>query len=126
MKKLGLRWLPALGMMAAIFILSSTPGAALDSVGLGPWQPRKTLHMLGYALLAASFLFALGWPSVSRPGWAWALSALYAVSDEFHQLFVPGRGSSPLDVVIDSLGALLGLWLCLNLARMMQKRRRQI
>ena len=39
---------------------------------------------------------------------AFAFSALYAASDEFHQLFVPGRAGLFTDVAIDSCGAALG------------------
>ncbi len=39
---------------------------------------------------------------------AFAFSALYAASDEFHQLFVPGRAGLLSDVAIDSCGAALG------------------
>ncbi|MGL5056516.1 MAG: VanZ family protein [Fusobacteriaceae bacterium] len=35
--------------------------------------------------------------------------ALYALSDEYHQSFVNGRGASPYDVGIDSLGGALGI-----------------
>lgn len=34
---------------------------------------------------------------------------LYAVSDEVHQYFVPGRGPKVMDVLIDSTGALIGI-----------------
>ncbi|WP_427337976.1 VanZ family protein [Caloranaerobacter sp. DY30410] len=34
---------------------------------------------------------------------------LYAASDEVHQIFVPGRGAQVLDVLIDSLGAFVGI-----------------
>ncbi|MGN0383935.1 MAG: VanZ family protein [Eubacterium sp.] len=36
------------------------------------------------------------------------LSMLYAVTDEFHQIFIPGRGPGFVDVLIDTLGAALG------------------
>lgn len=36
---------------------------------------------------------------------------IYAVSDEVHQLFVPGRGAQVKDVLIDSAGAIVGIWL---------------
>jgi len=43
---------------------------------------------------------------------AWLMAVLYAVTDEFHQSFVPGRHPAILDVIIfDNLGALLSLWL---------------
>lgn len=34
---------------------------------------------------------------------------LYAVTDEIHQLFVPGRGTEATDVLIDGIGALIGI-----------------
>jgi VanZ family protein len=37
------------------------------------------------------------------------LAVLYAVSDEVHQTFVAGRHGSPRDVLIDAVGAALGL-----------------
>ena len=40
---------------------------------------------------------------------AWTFSAVYAISDEVHQLFVPGRACMPLDVLIDASGALAGI-----------------
>lgn len=34
---------------------------------------------------------------------------LYAISDEFHQLFVPGRGAQLKDVIIDTSGSITGI-----------------
>lgn len=50
--------------------------------------------------------------------WAvtWILGTLYAVTDEFHQLFVPGRVGAVMDVCIDSAGVAAGaliMWLIL-------------
>ncbi len=39
----------------------------------------------------------------------WGFVILYAVSDEVHQLFVPGRGGQLTDVIIDTAGAGAGL-----------------
>ena len=66
--------------------------------------------MVGYALLALSFWYALEWKSDRR--WlAWLLAILYAITDELHQSYVPGRHPSVWDVVIfDNLGALISLW----------------
>ncbi len=36
---------------------------------------------------------------------------LYAITDEIHQLFVPGRGTEVTDVLIDGIGALIGIGL---------------
>ena len=43
----------------------------------------------------------------------WGVGTLYAVSDEFHQGFVAGRGPSVVDVMIDSAGVIAGAWLLL-------------
>ena len=39
------------------------------------------------------------------------ICVLYASSDEFHQLFVPGRSGQVTDVLIDLIGVVLGLLL---------------
>lgn len=68
---------------------------------------KKGGHFLAYALLATLAYRAR--PSYRLAFW---LAVLYAISDEFHQSFVPGRTGMPLDVFIDSMGGLAGLaWL---------------
>ena len=52
-----------------------------------------------------------------RPWLALALAALYASSDEIHQHFVEGRHGAPLDVAIDTVGALAGILAWSALAR---------
>ena len=86
---------------------------------------RKAAHMTEYLILgtllhaACSCLFAdLGWksgqdcPGRRRPSAftaALCLGVIYAVSDELHQLFISGRAGMAQDVLIDSIGVLLGL-----------------
>ena len=36
---------------------------------------------------------------------------IYAISDEIHQCFTPGRGPLVTDVIIDGMGVLLGIFL---------------
>ncbi|MEW5939237.1 MAG: VanZ family protein [Chloroflexota bacterium] len=101
-------WLPALGMMAAIFTLSSIPSEDIPRFGAFDFSVKKLGHSIGYALLAAAYARALG---LNRNRLAWALALLFAASDEFHQSFTPGRSPSPMDVLVyDNLGALAGLW----------------
>jgi VanZ family protein len=101
-------WLPPLLLMAAIFFFSAQPD--LDS-GLGAIDlvTRKLVHLLEYALLC--FLWWRAFSARVPPGRAalaaFVVSALYAITDEFHQSFVEGRSGSPLDVAIDSTGAAL-------------------
>ena len=106
-----LRWIPALVGMVVIFVFSSQPSDNLPNFDWADKLVKKSGHMVGYAILATTYWYALG----LKPGrrWlAWMLAVLYAATDEFHQSFVPGRGASALDVLLfDNLGALIGLWL---------------
>ncbi len=104
-------------MMILIFIASGTPGSDLPKFGWWDVIVKKGAHMTGYALLAAAMLYGLtgGEAASGRQALrAVFLAALYAVTDEFHQRFTPGRGPSIADVGIDTLGATIGLliWTC--------------
>lgn len=39
------------------------------------------------------------------------LCIIYATSDEIHQIFVPGRSCQITDIMIDSLGSIMGIYL---------------
>ncbi|MCR5650778.1 MAG: VanZ family protein [Lachnospiraceae bacterium] len=73
---------------------------------------RKCAHFTEYAILGITAVIAFYFARLSKPKNAilpLAVSVLYAASDEFHQMFVAGRGPSPRDVLIDSIGALTGI-----------------
>ncbi len=73
---------------------------------------RKSAHASEYAVLGILWILALrAWGAAHGAvfRYAWLFSTIYAATDEFHQLFVPGRAGQPLDVLIDSGGALLGI-----------------
>ncbi len=106
------RWSPTILMMTLIFIASSTPGNDLPRFGWWDVAVKKGGHMTGYALLALALLHGLtGGKTASRRHvfLAVVLAAFYAVTDEFHQRFIPGRGPSIADVGIDTLGAAFGV-----------------
>ena len=83
---------------------------------------RKGAHFAEYALLGAALLgHVLAWRArrgLRRPRTlAFGVGALYALSDELHQLFVPDRSGELTDVLLDSAGVALGvalLWLLLR------------
>lgn len=78
---------------------------------------RKAAHMTEYAVLFFLLRRALRLSGARHPGLtALPLCVLYAAGDEFHQSFTEGRGPSPVDVGIDTAGALLmwGLLVCLK------------
>lgn len=111
--------LPALLMMLAIFLFSARPG---DIVPMSLWKQVffKAGHVVGYAMLALSYWRAFRFDPKKR--WiAWMLAVLYAVTDEYHQSFVPFRHSTSFDVLVyDNLGALISLWLAGMLAKQKQ------
>lgn len=74
---------------------------------------RKTAHALEYALLGLLLSLSVGefveCTFMERQKAAFVFGAFYAVTDEFHQLFVPGRAGLIRDVVLDSSGVLAGV-----------------
>ena len=81
------------------------PDAGLDFV------VRKLGHMGVFGILALLLWRALTGTTAWRRPWVWAfaLTILYAASDELHQGFVVARHLSVLDVGIDAAGALIAL-----------------
>lgn len=105
------KWLPALLMMLVIFLMSARSASELPSFDWADRVVKKGGHMVGYALLALLYWRAFDLNREKR-GIAWLLAVLYAITDEFHQSFVPGRHPSIWDVLIfDNFGALISLWI---------------
>lgn len=100
------RALVPLALMALIFYLSAQPAIAPD---LPAWT-RVVAHFTQFALLAAAWAWTLA-PALGRRALvaAAAISFLYALSDEYHQGFVEGRDSDPVDVLVDSAGIAFAL-----------------
>jgi VanZ family protein len=140
-------WLPVLLWMAVAFTASSDPNSArhssmffepfmrwlfphlsADTIGGLHHLFRKSCHLMEYFILAL-----LTWRAIHQPRpdqrrpWRWdeagltiAIVFTYAASDEFHQVFVPGRTALVTDVLIDTSGGLLGLpllWLARKLVK---------
>jgi len=105
-----LNWIPAVIVMSVIFWFSSQPGTVLPNFDWADRLVKKGGHMLGYALLAFSYWYGLELEKNKR--WlAWLFAVLFAVTDEIHQTYTPGRHPSIWDVLIfDNLGALISLW----------------
>ena len=124
-------WLPAILWTAAIFAASSGSFSSANTGGFleklihtligGRLNPtaievlnftiRKLSHIAEYGILSILVYRAV---RADRPGWniRWALAAILFAAvvgslDEWHQAFVRGRTATPLDTVIDTLGATL-------------------
>ena len=73
---------------------------------------RKTAHAMEYAVLG--LFLTLAYVDINNmTRWKrfipWILGTVYAMTDEFHQLFVPGRSGRVTDVLIDSTGVMIGV-----------------
>lgn len=104
------RWAAPLVWMLLIFLFSHQPSLPSAPAAWLDLLVKKSLHALAYAILGLLWLRALRETAVRHPAaLAFAIGVAYAVSDEWHQRFVPGRSGRLLDVAIDVFGLALGL-----------------
>jgi len=106
-------WAPVLAWMGLIFWLSSQPNVPTLSVGWLDQAAKNGGHMALYFVLALlldrAWRQEAMWPHARVPA-VLVIALLYALSDEWHQSFVPGRSPSLADVGFDMAGAALALW----------------
>lgn len=137
-------WLPVLAWMVMIFGVSSDaqsfphssriiapflhwllPNLSPETVRAVVIGARKCAHLTEYAILAL-----LAWRAFRKPvwravqSWSWRPAAealwvamFYASTDEFHQTFIPTREGCVRDVLIDTTGAAVGLFLLWRIGR---------
>lgn len=77
---------------------------------------RKGAHFLIYLILGGLIVSFLDEFSISERKMillAVFLSFLYACSDEIHQMFVPGRSGQISDVLLDTVGSIVGIYVYL-------------
>jgi VanZ family protein len=97
-------------LAAEIFYISSIssfPGPPIKGINFS-----VIYHITVFFLFSFFLLITLKGESKFRAKhliWTIVISFLYAISDEIHQLFVPGRFSTMNDVLIDSFGMLLAI-----------------
>lgn len=130
-------WLPPLLWMSLIFIGSADgasvnrssriieplvrwlfPAMSPEGIGTCVLIARKCAHIAEYALFAILIWRARRQFTIKdkRP-WSWrevkvalVIVFAYACTDEIHQCFVPGRQGAVMDVLLDTLGGALGLF----------------
>lgn len=127
-------WLAVVFWMGLIFFLSHQPATESSELSQGlttmiiyfiesilpviidldlvHFLIRKGAHFFAYFVLGMLITFALGTRLCSsgrRFIVAFVICVLYAISDEVHQLFIPGRSGEVRDVLIDSVGSAVGI-----------------
>lgn len=82
----------------------------IDSVNNISFIIRKLAHFIEYFILG---LLVFNMIKFYNKRWICAIviCMLYAISDEIHQIFVLGRSCQITDILIDSLGAVIGVYL---------------
>ena len=89
---------------------------------------RKCAHFFEYAvlsILAFAFVILLHRSIVKYKKSliiSFCFSVIYAITDEIHQLFVPGRAGKITDVLIDACGAFWGITVCYIVIRVVIKK----
>jgi VanZ family protein len=106
------------------FLLWLHPNISLQTLMFIQLIVRKAGHVTEYAILAAllwrvlrhhlSFARMSFWPPALFAG---VLAATFATTDEFHQSFYPSRTATAHDVIIDIMGAIIGLLICCMFVR---------
>ncbi|MDD2689359.1 MAG: VanZ family protein [Candidatus Omnitrophica bacterium] len=102
--------MPVLFVMVIIFYASSIPGKDIPLVF--SFQDI-VFHFFIYFLLAWSFSRALkktysDIAVLKVIFFTLVFGVIYAISDEWHQSFVPHRNVSASDVLVDGMGSLMG------------------
>lgn len=118
-------WMLVAACMVAIFCLSAQTAkdsadlsgsfirAIFELIGIELQQEgiRTVAHCLefmGLSFLMFNAIYAT-WEVKLTPVFAFAGTVMYAVTDEIHQIFVPGRAFQISDILVDSTGALIGV-----------------
>lgn len=94
-----------------IFYLSDTPDLASGLPSQYDFVFRKLAHIFVFMVL--TYLVAASFESQQRPYLLFVIVAalVYALVDEVHQSFVAGRVGSGRDILVDSVGVYLGIWI---------------
>lgn len=100
-----IKFIPSILWMSVIFYFSTR-----STTGVGGTNETdrflilKSFHLMEYAFLAFLLSFA-----ILKKKWVVIFAYLYAISDEIHQSFTPGRSPRFQDTLIDLIGILIGI-----------------
>lgn len=90
---------------------------------------RKTAHVCTYLILSILIFVASTYITKSQLKSyrnAFIISFIYAVSDEVHQIFIPGRTATIRDVYIDMFGVILGICIVTIVLKIYNKKSKRI
>lgn len=101
------RWLPVFLWALVIFVLSSIETVVVSQFFIWDFIAKKTVHVAEFAILFSLIFRA------TNGKWAltFVLTLSYAISDEYHQSFVPGRTAAVYDLGFDTTGSNIAAYL---------------
>ena len=109
-------WTVTIGYMALLTLLSHVPEDDIPtSVSSGPDNIDLLFHFAEYSILGFLLFRSITSDELLtfHPFYGSLLIGIsFAILDEFHQSFVPGRHMSSIDMIFDSLGILFGTFIC--------------
>ena len=85
---------------------------------------RKLAHFTIYAIggfLIVSYAYTTEKTRKQKILYSIAFGAGYAITDELHQFFVPGRSASAFDVALDTAGVITGILIYILLIKVIVK-----
>ena len=89
---------------------------------------RKTAHFTIYTLLGLFLMLVLNTININlkeRILISWMIGIIYAIGDEIHQYFIPGRTPMMIDVIIDNIGVLCGILIVYFTSKILYIRKRK-
>ncbi len=111
-KKIIKYWAPPVLWAGVIFILSSFPTLETSEIYWQDFILKKSAHMIEYGLLTILLYraFKNSGAGVRKAAiFSILIAVVYAITDEFHQSFVPGREPRARDVIFDTIGSILAI-----------------
>jgi len=130
-------WTLSAALMAVIFFLSGQNAEESVEVSSGllekllaflPFEISENLlrdsaHAAEYFMLAALLFFSLRYTfGRKKPMLAFLCTAVYGITDEIHQYFIPGRAFQLYDLSIDALGADAAVLCCAAFVHIRERR----
>jgi len=107
-------WLLVIIWIGVIFYFSSLPDLKSTLPSFWDLIFRKIAHISEYFVLTYFFIRAFLGHKIDKNNaliLSVVLAIIYSISDEYHQTLIVGRSGRMEDVLIDSVGVMLMIWL---------------
>ena len=106
-------WVLVFGWGALILYLTSIPGLKVSDVEIISFIISSLEHLFFFGVQAVLLFFALSasFPRVNSGLVAVILTSAYGLIDELHQLSVVERTADPIDWILDTLGAIIFVYI---------------